>query len=59
MPHHFQPKQAATRLFALVLVVLLFCIAVLAAIYQGAQMSEGRRFTVRAALPGCWSHLDK
>jgi hypothetical protein len=36
MPHHFQTKQAATRLFALVLVVLLFCIAVLAAIYQGA-----------------------
>jgi hypothetical protein len=36
MSHRFQRKQMATRVFALVLVALLFCIAVLVAIYQGA-----------------------
>lgn len=37
MPHRFQRKQMATRLFASVLVAPLFCITVLAAIYQGSQ----------------------
>jgi hypothetical protein len=37
MPHRFQKQQMATRLLALVMVALLFCIAVLAAIYQGSQ----------------------
>ena len=40
MPHHFQTKQIAARVFALVLVALLFCIAVLAAIYQDRNERE-------------------
>jgi hypothetical protein len=37
MPHRFQRKQLATRVLALVLVTSLFCIAIFAAIYQGAR----------------------
>ena len=37
MPHRFQRKQLATRVLALVLVTSLFCIAIFAAIYRGAQ----------------------
>jgi hypothetical protein len=38
MPHRFQRKQLVTpRVLALVLVTSLFCIAIFAAIYQGAR----------------------
>jgi hypothetical protein len=37
MPHRFQRKQLATSVLALVLVTSLFCIAIFAAIYRGAQ----------------------
>jgi hypothetical protein len=37
MPHRYQRKQLATRVLALVLVTSLFCIAIFAAIYQGAR----------------------
>jgi hypothetical protein len=37
MPHRFRKQQMLTRLLALVMVALLFCIAALAAIYQGSQ----------------------
>jgi hypothetical protein len=37
MQHRFQRKQLATRVLALVLVTSLFCIAISAAIYQGAR----------------------
>jgi hypothetical protein len=37
MRHGFRRKQMITRLPALVLVVLLFCIAVFVAIHQGAR----------------------
>ena len=37
MPHRFQRNQLATRVLALVLVTSLFCVAIFAAIYQGAR----------------------
>jgi hypothetical protein len=37
MRHGFQRKQMIARVPALVLVMLLFCIAVFVAIHQGAQ----------------------
>ena len=37
MPHRSQRKQLASRVLALVLVTSLFCIAIFAAIYQGAR----------------------
>jgi hypothetical protein len=37
MPHRFQRKQLATRVLAPGLVILLFCTAILAAIYRGVK----------------------
>jgi hypothetical protein len=37
MSYRFQRKQLATRVLALVLVTSLFCIAIFAAIHQGAR----------------------